>query len=122
MMTWKQLRTLAQPSSAASPKDHLELELPLKVIAPLFLAAQKNLAMPKIKASVSAEIPDLFFGFPQPACLTRAASFRWPAEVNITRVVGSSFGSALIIRPNASPSTSDRKSTRLNSSHLGISY
>ena len=67
IMTWKQLRVLAQPSSAASPKDHLELELPLKVIAPLFLAAQKNLAMPKIKASVSAEIPDLFFGFPQPA-------------------------------------------------------
>ena len=67
VMTWKQLRTLAQPSSPASPKDNLELELPLKVIAPLFLAAQKNLARPQAKASVSAEIPDLFFGFPQPA-------------------------------------------------------
>ena len=66
-MTWKQLRTLAQPSSSASPQDHLELELPLKVIAPLFLAAQKNSAKPQTKAAVSAEIPDLFFGFPQPA-------------------------------------------------------
>lgn len=66
MMTWKQLRLLAQPNSAASPKDYLELELPLKVIAPLFLAAQKNQAKPQMKAAVSAEIPDLFFGFPQP--------------------------------------------------------
>jgi predicted regulator of Ras-like GTPase activity (Roadblock/LC7/MglB family) len=77
VMTWKQLRSLAQPSSSASPKDSLELELPLKVIAPLFLAAQKNLgsarggntpqAKPQAKASVSTDIPDLFFGFPQPA-------------------------------------------------------
>ena len=67
VMTWKQLRSLAQPNSAASPKDSLELELPLKVIAPLFLAAQKNIARPAAKAAVSAEIPDLFFGFPQPA-------------------------------------------------------
>jgi predicted regulator of Ras-like GTPase activity (Roadblock/LC7/MglB family) len=66
VMTWKQLRLLVQPSSAASPKDNVELELPLKVIAPRFLAAQKNLAKPQMKASVSAEIPDLFFGFPQP--------------------------------------------------------
>jgi predicted regulator of Ras-like GTPase activity (Roadblock/LC7/MglB family) len=67
VMTWKQLRSLAQPGSAASSKDNLELELPLSVIAPLFLAAQKNSAKPQAKASVSAEIPDLFFGFPQPA-------------------------------------------------------
>jgi predicted regulator of Ras-like GTPase activity (Roadblock/LC7/MglB family) len=66
-MTWKQLRTLAQPSSAPSVKDALELELPLKVIAPLFLAAQKISTRPAAKAAVSAEIPDLFFGFPQPA-------------------------------------------------------
>jgi len=66
-MTWKQLRTLARPSSAPSPNDHLELELPLKVIAPLFLAAQKNPAKSQTKTNVSAEIPDLFFGFPQPA-------------------------------------------------------
>ena len=65
LMTWKQLRVLAQPSSAASPRDSLELELPLNVIAPLFLAAQKNSVRPRAKTSVSAEIPDLFFGFPQ---------------------------------------------------------
>ena len=66
-MTWKQIRVLAQPGSTPSPKDSLDLELPLKVIAPLFLAAQKSPAQPQTKASVSADIPDLFFGFPQPA-------------------------------------------------------
>jgi predicted regulator of Ras-like GTPase activity (Roadblock/LC7/MglB family) len=66
-MTWKQLRTLAKPSSSVSPNDDLELNLPLKIIAPLFFAAQKNLTPSKTKANVSAEIPDLFFGFPQPA-------------------------------------------------------
>ena len=73
VMTWKQLRSLAQPSSSASPKDNLELELPLKVIAPLFLAAQKNLgsaregntpqAKPPAKASVSTEHPGFVFWF-----------------------------------------------------------
>jgi predicted regulator of Ras-like GTPase activity (Roadblock/LC7/MglB family) len=66
-MTWRQIRILAQPSSAVSPKDNVELELPLRIIAPLFLAAQKGSAKSQTKASVSAEIPDLFFGFPQPA-------------------------------------------------------
>ena len=66
-LTWKQLRTLAQPGSAASANDNLELELPLKVIAPLFLAAKKNLQKAQPKVSVSPEIPDLFFGFPQPS-------------------------------------------------------
>jgi predicted regulator of Ras-like GTPase activity (Roadblock/LC7/MglB family) len=66
-MAWKQLRTLAKPSSPASPNDNVELDLPLKVIAPLFFAAQKDLQRSKKKATVSAEIPDLFFGFPQAA-------------------------------------------------------
>jgi len=66
-LPWKQLRTLAAPNSAASPNDNLELELPLKVITPLFFAAQKNLQRPKAKATVVADIPNLFFGFPQAA-------------------------------------------------------
>ena len=67
VMTWKQLRLLAQPGSLPSPGDNLELELPLKVIAPLFMAAQKAPGKAQAKASVSANIPDLFFGFPPPA-------------------------------------------------------
>jgi predicted regulator of Ras-like GTPase activity (Roadblock/LC7/MglB family) len=66
-MTWKDLRKLINPNTPASPSDDLELSLPLKVIAPAFLAAQKKLlgrSQPKI--AVSEEIPNLFFGFPQP--------------------------------------------------------
>ena len=64
-MTWKEIRLLAKPSSTATPNDSLELELPLKVIAPLFFAAQKNLPTAKRSVNVSSEIPNLFFGFPQ---------------------------------------------------------
>jgi len=67
VMPWKQLRLLAQPGSASSPNDNLEVELPLKIIAPLFLAGQKGAATPHAKTTVSKDIPDLFFGFPQPA-------------------------------------------------------
>ena len=66
-MSWKQLRTLAKPSSTVSPNDGLELDLPLKVIAPLFFAAQKNLTSDRKTVKVSADIPNLFFGFPQAA-------------------------------------------------------
>ncbi|HTL72249.1 MAG TPA: hypothetical protein VL863_03010 [bacterium] len=66
-MVWKELRTLAKPSSMPSPNDGLELDLPLKVVAPLFFAALKNAPKARKTTSVSAEIPNLFFGFPQAA-------------------------------------------------------
>ncbi len=62
-MTWKEIRTLAKPSSPASPHDALSLDLPLKVIAPAFFAAQKNGGAQK-RLVVTEEIPNLFFGFP----------------------------------------------------------
>ena len=73
-MTWKQLRTLAKPSSSASVNDQLELDVPMKVIAPLFFAAQKNLASAKKVVKVSADIPNLFFGFPQAAAAETPAA------------------------------------------------
>ena len=66
-MSWKQLRLLAKPSSAASANDSMELDLPLKVIAPMFFAAQKNRMSARKTVKVSADIPTLFFGFPQAA-------------------------------------------------------
>lgn len=66
-MTWKQIRLLAKPSSVPSPNDGLELELPLKLIAPLFFAAKKTLPTAKKAVNVSTDIPNLFFGFPQAA-------------------------------------------------------
>ena len=42
------------------------LELPLRIVAPPFLARQKETATLRKKVSVDADIPNLFFGFPQP--------------------------------------------------------
>jgi predicted regulator of Ras-like GTPase activity (Roadblock/LC7/MglB family) len=68
--TWRNLRSwIKSVPPASSIHDGLELELPLKVIAPLFLARQKaaiNTAKPHQSAPLPTEIPNLFFGFPQP--------------------------------------------------------
>jgi predicted regulator of Ras-like GTPase activity (Roadblock/LC7/MglB family) len=42
------------------------LELPLRLIAPLFIAKQKQIAPVRNKVEVDDNIPNLFFGFPQP--------------------------------------------------------
>ncbi len=67
MFAWKNLRAMIRPTPpAVSGNDSLEVELPLKVITPLFFARQKTAGNASPKLSVSREIPDLFFGFPQP--------------------------------------------------------
>ncbi len=60
---WKNLRLMLRPKPApVSVHDGVEVELPLKVLAPLFFASQKAAGPAKQKVSVSAEIPDLFQG------------------------------------------------------------
>jgi predicted regulator of Ras-like GTPase activity (Roadblock/LC7/MglB family) len=54
------------PGAGASQHDNTVVELPLKVIAPLFLARQKDGAKAQQKVAIDEEIPNLFFGFPQP--------------------------------------------------------
>jgi len=58
---WKNLRTMLRPKPApVSIHDGVEVELPLKVLAPLFFEGQKAAGLAKQKVSVSEEIPDLF--------------------------------------------------------------
>jgi predicted regulator of Ras-like GTPase activity (Roadblock/LC7/MglB family) len=65
--TWQNLRPLIKPTPPpASVHDGIELELPLKVIAPLFLRRQKAAPRTQPTALPPADIPNLFFGFPQP--------------------------------------------------------
>jgi predicted regulator of Ras-like GTPase activity (Roadblock/LC7/MglB family) len=67
--TWKTLRSWIKPVPlpVVSAHDSSVLELPLKVVAPPFLARQKETAQfKKKKVSVDDEIPNLFFGFPRP--------------------------------------------------------
>ena len=67
IFSWRYLRSWIKPTPPpASVHDSLELELPLKVIAPLFFARQKAGGSGQRKVSISSEIPNLFFGFPQP--------------------------------------------------------
>ena len=64
---WQNLRPLIKPTPPpASIHDGVELELPLKVIAPLFLTRQKAAPRQRQAALPPADIPILFFGFPQP--------------------------------------------------------
>jgi predicted regulator of Ras-like GTPase activity (Roadblock/LC7/MglB family) len=66
-MAWRELRTFINPDSPQSLVDDLELDLPLHVVAPAFLAAQRKLSAQRhARVAVSEEIPNLFFGFPQP--------------------------------------------------------
>ncbi|MGO8927234.1 MAG: roadblock/LC7 domain-containing protein [Limisphaerales bacterium] len=66
--TWKTLRSWIKPAPppAVSAHDSLVLELPLKVVAPPFLARQKEATKLHRKVAVDDDIPNLFFGFPRP--------------------------------------------------------
>jgi predicted regulator of Ras-like GTPase activity (Roadblock/LC7/MglB family) len=69
---WKIVRSwIKGPGlSFTSPQDGTMLELPLKVIAPLFMArqreGQRETHREPQKVKIDQDIPNLFFGFPQP--------------------------------------------------------
>jgi predicted regulator of Ras-like GTPase activity (Roadblock/LC7/MglB family) len=76
VFTWKALREWIKPAPPPAPSAHdsTVLELPLKVVAPLFLARQKEGNKLQKKVVVDGEIPNLFFGFPQPASTTPSSA------------------------------------------------
>jgi predicted regulator of Ras-like GTPase activity (Roadblock/LC7/MglB family) len=64
---WKDIRSWIKPSPlpTVSARDEVVLELPLKVIAPIFLARIKGSNPARARVAVDENIPNLFFGFPQ---------------------------------------------------------
>lgn len=77
--TWKTVRSWVRPGpvSPTSPNDSKELELPLNVLAPLFVARRKaDGHQPRV--TVSDTIPNLFFGLPKP----EASNTPKPADTN----------------------------------------
>jgi len=67
IFSWRYMRGWIKTAAVAtSAHDDLELELPLKVLAPLFFTFKNGSAKAQKKAAVSEEIPNLFFGLPQP--------------------------------------------------------
>jgi predicted regulator of Ras-like GTPase activity (Roadblock/LC7/MglB family) len=65
--SWKVLRSWIRPATlpTVSAHDGMIVELPLRIIAPLFVARQKQGSQPQQKVQVNENIPNLFFGFPQ---------------------------------------------------------
>jgi predicted regulator of Ras-like GTPase activity (Roadblock/LC7/MglB family) len=63
---WRSLRAWIKPvpASNASVHDATELELPLRVITPLFFARKNGAAKSHQKVEIDESIPNLFFGFP----------------------------------------------------------
>ncbi len=66
--TWRVLRSWIKPALApnVSVHDATALVLPLDVLAPLFLTRQKAAGVSHRKVAIDENIPNLFFGFPQP--------------------------------------------------------
>ena len=83
VFTWKSVRAWLKPGvpATASPNDATALEMPLKVVAPSFLARQKE-TKPQEKVAVDEDIPNLFFGFPQPESAPAAVNSARPADTN----------------------------------------
>lgn len=87
---WKIVRGWMRPALAvASVHDETELDLPLKVLAPMFFAEQKAAAnLKQQKVAVDESIPNLFFGFPQPEpVVPDIAPAIVPAEVQAARPI-----------------------------------
>ncbi len=81
-LTWRNLRSLIRPTPpAVSVHDGIELELPLNVIAPLFFARQKTAARPQSATPPPTDIPNLFFGFPQPESSPQAPTPAPPVKM-----------------------------------------
>lgn len=67
--TWKAIRSWIRPTPlpTVSAHDNGILDLPLKVITPAFLAFKNTISSaPQQRVAVDENIPNLFFGFPQP--------------------------------------------------------
>jgi predicted regulator of Ras-like GTPase activity (Roadblock/LC7/MglB family) len=85
---WKIVRSwIKGPGlSFTSPQDGTVLELPLKVVAPLFMARQRPPGREQQKVKVDNDIPNLFFGFPQPEAPVEPAAPAAPAAPAIPHV------------------------------------
>ncbi|HWD21311.1 MAG TPA: roadblock/LC7 domain-containing protein [Verrucomicrobiae bacterium] len=79
--TWGDIRQLLNPpvGSISSPNTEVPVDLPLKVMAPLFLAARRP-AAPQKKVQVGENIPDVFAGLKAGAALT-APTAKAPSPV-----------------------------------------
>lgn len=86
---WHNLRSWIRPTPPGiSIHDGMELELPLKVLAPLFVLPQKKEVKPQVMTSLPpSSVPNLFFGFPQPQPEELAPPLNAPDVVPVVKPV-----------------------------------
>ena len=109
IFAWRDLRSWIQNAAVAvSAHDGVELELPLKVLTPLFFARQRAGAAGR-KVSVSEEIPNLFFGFPQPSTPAPAPT---PGPVPVAPVASVPPVDTNFFSRHSQPETSDSEFKR----------
>jgi len=79
---WKMLRSWIQPNPPAnvSVHDATELELPLSILAPQFIARQTADTKQHRRVTVDESIPNLFFGLPKPEPVTAPAAAKPPVN------------------------------------------
>jgi predicted regulator of Ras-like GTPase activity (Roadblock/LC7/MglB family) len=80
---WRKIRSWIKPSPlpTVSAQDDMVLEIPLRIVAPLFLAKQKEASKGQHRVEVDEDIPNLFFGMPQgetSAAVTAPAPLKTP--------------------------------------------
>ncbi|HEY1788540.1 MAG TPA: roadblock/LC7 domain-containing protein [Verrucomicrobiae bacterium] len=87
IFSWQHVRSWIRPTPPGpSVQDGTELELPLKVIAPLFLPAKKTEVRAQARAEVPpSSVPNLFFGFPQPQPEEMAPPINMPEAVPLVK-------------------------------------
>jgi predicted regulator of Ras-like GTPase activity (Roadblock/LC7/MglB family) len=81
--TWGEIRQWLNPPIGSIPSAHIDVpvELPLKVIAPLFLATRRPVEQQKV--NVDESIPDVFAGLKPGAAQVRPAAPAAPAAPDI---------------------------------------
>jgi len=91
--SWKTVRSWLTPSvlGETSPLDNTVLELPLKVVAPLFLARQREASESRQKVAIDTEIPNLFFGLPQANGPSDAPQQQQQASSAVTKPVDTNY-------------------------------
>jgi len=109
---WKTIRSWIKGPGAASISAHdgTVVDLPLKLVAPLFLARKNESSPDKSRVNIDAEIPNLFFGFPQAAEAQPASPaiakpvdtnyYVWDDSSDVARV-----NEEEVKRPNQTPGT-----------------
>jgi len=97
VFSWKQLRSWIRPALTTGGSAHgaIDLEMPLNILAPLFMARQKA-AGKQQRMAVDETIPNLFFGLPkpEPAHTPKPADtnyYTWAETTDQPRVEESSF-------------------------------